>query len=97
MARAPLLTLSQISLTFGGNPIFDGLDLAVQAGDRIALVGRNGTGKSTLMKIMAGLSEADKVQLQSYITGCYGSLTTFNVLFADREQGFVGTGKDGDG
>jgi ABC transport system ATP-binding/permease protein len=59
MARAPLLTLSQISLTFGGNPIFDGLDLAVQAGDRIALVGRNGTGKSTLMKIMAGLTESD--------------------------------------
>ena len=59
MARAPLLQLSQISLTFGGNPLFDGLDLAVQQGDRIALVGRNGAGKSTLMKVMAGLVEAD--------------------------------------
>ena len=59
MARAPLLQLSDISLTFGGNPIFDALDLTVQPNDRIALVGRNGSGKSTLMKIMAGLSEAD--------------------------------------
>jgi ATP-binding cassette subfamily F protein uup len=59
MARAPLLQLSQISLTFGGNPIFDGLDLVVQPGDRVALVGRNGSGKSTLMKVMAGLELPD--------------------------------------
>lgn len=59
MARAPLLQLSGISLTFGGNPVFDGLDLTVQPGDRLALVGRNGSGKSTLMKVMAGLVEAD--------------------------------------
>ena len=60
MARAPLLQLSQISLTFGGNPLFDGLDMTIQPGDRVALVGRNGSGKSTLMKVMAGLSEADR-------------------------------------
>jgi len=60
MARPPILTLSQIALTFGGNPLFEGLDLSVQPGDRVALVGRNGSGKSTLMKIMAGLSEPDK-------------------------------------
>jgi ABC transport system ATP-binding/permease protein len=60
MARAPLLQLSGISLTFGGNPVFDGLDLAIQQGDRIALVGRNGSGKSTLMKVMAGLVEPDQ-------------------------------------
>ena len=59
MARAPLLQLSNISLTFGGDPVFDGLDLSVQPGDRVALVGRNGSGKSTLMKVMAGLVEAD--------------------------------------
>ena len=59
MARAPILQLSDISLTFGGDPVFDGLDLVVQQGDRVALVGRNGSGKSTLMKVMAGLVEAD--------------------------------------
>ena len=60
MARIPLLQLSGISLTFGGNPIFDDLDLVVQPNDRVALVGRNGSGKSTLMKVMAGLAEADR-------------------------------------
>ena len=62
MARAPLLQLSGISLTFGGDPIFSGLDLVVQPGDRLALVGRNGSGKSTLMKVMAGLVEPDAGQ-----------------------------------
>ncbi|MDE9450628.1 ABC-F family ATP-binding cassette domain-containing protein [Aliiroseovarius sp. Z3] len=59
MARIPLLQMSDISLTFGGDPVFDGLDLVVQPGDRVALVGRNGSGKSTLMKVMAGLVEPD--------------------------------------
>ncbi|MBM1309160.1 ATP-binding cassette domain-containing protein [Sulfitobacter mediterraneus] len=60
MARAPLLQLNEISLTFGGDPVFDGLSLVIQPGDRVALVGRNGSGKSTLMKVMAGLVEADR-------------------------------------
>lgn len=60
MARAPLLQLSSISLTFGGTPLYDGLDLTVQEGDRVALVGRNGSGKSTLMKVMAGMVEPDQ-------------------------------------
>lgn len=59
MARAPLLQLNEISLTFGGDPVFEGLSLVVQPGDRVALVGRNGSGKSTLMKVMAGLVEPD--------------------------------------
>ncbi|MFX0540339.1 ABC-F family ATP-binding cassette domain-containing protein [Roseovarius sp. S4756] len=58
-ARPPLLQLSDISLTFGGDPVFADLSLVVQPGDRVALVGRNGSGKSTLMKVMAGLVEPD--------------------------------------
>ncbi|MGJ8597392.1 ABC-F family ATP-binding cassette domain-containing protein [Sulfitobacter sp.] len=60
MARAPLLQLSDIALTFGGDPVFENLGLVIQQGDRLALVGRNGSGKSTLMKVMAGLVEPDK-------------------------------------
>ncbi|MEL6599413.1 MAG: ATP-binding cassette domain-containing protein [Pseudomonadota bacterium] len=60
MAAPPLLTLSDISLTFGGDPLFAGVELAVHPGERICLVGRNGSGKSTLMKIMAGLVDHDQ-------------------------------------
>ena len=60
MARVPLLQLNDISLTFGGDPVFDGLSLVTQPGDRVALVGRNGSGKSTLMKVMAGNVEVDR-------------------------------------
>ncbi|WP_435229099.1 ABC-F family ATP-binding cassette domain-containing protein [Pseudopelagicola sp. nBUS_20] len=60
MARTPLLQMSNVSLTFGGEPIFDDLGLVVHPGDRVALVGRNGSGKSTLMKAIAGLIEVDR-------------------------------------
>ncbi|MEM9902611.1 MAG: ATP-binding cassette domain-containing protein [Pseudomonadota bacterium] len=59
MSRAPLLQLTNLSLGFGAERLFDGLDLILRDGDRVALVGRNGTGKSTLMRVMAGLTEPD--------------------------------------
>ena len=40
-----------------------------------------------------GLSDEEKVQLQQYITGCYGTLTTFNVLFGSKEDQFMGQKK----
>ena len=59
MARPPILQLTDIALSFGGDPLFRDLSLAIQPGDRLALVGRNGSGKSTLLKVIAGLVEPD--------------------------------------
>ena len=42
----------------------------------------------------SALTSEEKVLLQSYITGCYGSLTTFNVLFSEKGDQFVGAAKD---
>lgn len=55
----PLLTLSNVKLTFGGDPLLTAANLNVGARSRIALVGRNGSGKSTLLKIAAGFVEPD--------------------------------------
>lgn len=54
MAAAPLLSLQNISLTFGGTHLLESAELIVSPGQRIALVGRNGSGKSTLLKIASG-------------------------------------------
>jgi ATP-binding cassette subfamily F protein uup len=59
MAAAPVLALQSIRLTLGSTLLLDGAELAVQPGDKIALVGRNGSGKSTLLKIAAGEIEPD--------------------------------------
>ena len=56
---APLLSLRDIRLTFGGPALLQGADLVVNEGERLCLVGRNGSGKSTLLKVAAGLVEAD--------------------------------------
>ena len=59
-AAPPLLTLQDIRLTFGGDPLLTGAELFLFEGERLCLVGRNGSGKSTLLKIAAGSQEADR-------------------------------------
>ncbi|XNZ00551.1 ABC-F family ATP-binding cassette domain-containing protein [Micrococcus luteus] len=56
---AHLLGAENIGISFGTRTVLDGLSLGVDEGDRIGLVGRNGDGKSTLMRIMAGLQSPD--------------------------------------
>src|SRR5918993_1849591 len=50
----PLLTLDRTSLAYGHVPLLDRADLRIEPGERIALIGRNGSGKSSLLKIVAG-------------------------------------------
>jgi ATP-binding cassette subfamily F protein uup len=50
----PLITLSHVSLAFGHLPLFEDADLRIEAGERIALIGRNGSGKSSLLRVVSG-------------------------------------------
>jgi len=54
-ASAKVITITGLEKAYGDNVIFDGLDLRIDKGDRIAVVGVNGAGKSTLARIMAGI------------------------------------------
>jgi ATP-binding cassette subfamily F protein uup len=55
----PVLTLESVSHAFGHLPLLDQATLLVEAGERVALIGRNGTGKSTLLQILSGELEPD--------------------------------------
>ena len=55
-----LLTLTDVSLAFGHLPLFSGADLRVDPAERIAVIGRNGSGKSSLLKIVAGETPPDR-------------------------------------
>ncbi len=55
----PLVTLRDLSLRFRGPPLLDGVTCHVEAGQRIGLLGRNGAGKTSLMRLLAGTIEPD--------------------------------------
>ncbi len=58
-----LMSLKDVSLAFGGPSVLDGVSLSVSKGIRAALTGRNGEGKSTLMKVIAGDLEPDSGEI----------------------------------
>jgi ATP-binding cassette subfamily F protein uup len=56
----PLLSLDRVSLSFGHLPLFEDASLRIEAGERICLIGRNGTGKSSLLRVISGEVPPDR-------------------------------------
>ncbi|MCM5569966.1 ATP-binding cassette domain-containing protein [Burkholderiaceae bacterium FT117] len=55
----PLVTVAGAHLAFGHVALLDGVDFSIEAGERVALIGRNGSGKSSLLRAVAGVSQLD--------------------------------------
>ena len=90
-----VMDLKGITKAYGGRRIFDGIDLHIERGDRIALIGPNGTGKSTLMRMLSGVeapdsgtrTEGHQVVMQYFAqdeaTRLDGTLTIYQTLAGD--------------
>ncbi|MDB6087361.1 MAG: transporter ATP-binding protein [Gammaproteobacteria bacterium] len=72
-----LITLLDAHLAFGDRPLLDGAQFSVEGGERLGLIGRNGTGKSSLLRIIAGLGHLDDGELQQR--------TRLRVAFVEQE------------
>ncbi|KDC75500.1 ABC transporter, ATP-binding protein [Bordetella bronchiseptica MBORD635] len=59
MALASLITLTDVQLAYGHHPLLDHADFAIQEGERIGLIGRNGAGKSSLLRLLDGRTQPD--------------------------------------
>ncbi len=77
----PEVILKNAQLAFGHHPLLDGADLVLEVGERVGLIGRNGTGKSSLLKVFAGLQALDDGQ-------CWIAPTA-RVAYVPQEPQFV--------
>ena len=68
-----VLSLSNAHLAFGHVPLLDGANFSLETGDRVGLIGRNGTGKSSMLKVLAGIEKLDDglLQLEKGLTSVY--------------------------
>jgi len=55
-----MISINNLSVQFGGTPLFDHVSFIINDKDRIGLVGKNGAGKSTLLKIIKNIQKADE-------------------------------------
>ena len=89
-----MFTLDGVSLRFGPHVLFDGVSAAIGARERIGLVGSNGAGKSTFLKILAGLQDCDAGTVSAAKNATVGYLpqdgleTSGKTLYAEAESAF---------
>ena len=95
-----IINIEHISKIFGGKVIFDDGSCGISEGEKIGVIGINGTGKSTLLKIAAGIEEPDEGQVirANHIVVRYlpqnpvfdPELSVIDTVLAQSSQNFVG-------
>ena len=78
--KVNLINLECISKTFGNKFLLNQVSLGLSAGDRIGIVGRNGCGKSTLIKILAGSIPPDSGKVSRSKKVIFGTLNRFDLV-----------------
>ena len=93
-----VLSLADAHLAYGHVPLLDGAAFALESGERVGLIGRNGTGKSSLLKVLAGIEPLDDglLQVQQGLRSVYvpqepafdAAATVFEVVSSTRCRRF---------
>ncbi|BEI34028.1 ATP-binding cassette domain-containing protein [Polynucleobacter sp. HIN5] len=90
-----LITLTDAKLAFGHHPLLDRTNFALEESERVGLIGRNGTGKSSLLKILAGIEKLDDglIQVQQELRIAYVAqepiLNTKSTIFEAASEGLA--------
>ena len=92
-----VIKLEHLSKSYGENVVYKSVDLVLNRGDKVALIGANGAGKSTILKILAGVLDFDEGKRQlghNVVTGYYGQhllelLNIQNTLIQELQQASV--------
>jgi len=81
-----VVEVKNLHKSYGAVPVYQGIDLTLYRGDKVALVGPNGAGKSTLLKILAGVLdfEAGEIFLGKDVTRAYFAQHQFDILRPER-------------
>ncbi len=72
-----MISINNLSIYFGGNPLFQDINFSVSRNDRIGLIGRNGSGKTTILKIIAGIIQPE--------TGIISTPKNYKIGFLPQE------------
>ncbi|MBS1242537.1 MAG: transporter ATPase [Nitrospirae bacterium] len=80
----PLISLQNITVGFGGPLLLEGVDLQIEPGERVCLVGRNGTGKSTIMRVITGEVKPDRGMVVFQQTSGAACSTSYRAPSANR-------------
>jgi NitT/TauT family transport system ATP-binding protein len=78
---SPHLALASVAYRYGPAPVFERVDLAVEAGERVGILGRSGVGKSTLLQVLAGLAAPSSGTVRIDGTDVRGPVPGCTVMF----------------
>ncbi|CAM3871911.1 L-cystine import ATP-binding protein TcyC [Pseudomonas reidholzensis] len=89
MPSEPLIQLSDVHLAFGDTPVLQGIDLTVQAGQAVSIIGPSGSGKSTILRCITGLLRPQRGQIRIGDTQVHALQREAELIALRKQVGFV--------